>query len=168
MPPGRNLVPVAFPTEPVAEAIHRDCVRRRRAEGATVAGDASLAPWGELADTLKRSNRRQAADIERKLDAIGCDVVPASNGDEPVSFEDDDGEVMAELEHERWVQERRADGWEVGPLEDVDARRSPFLVPWAELSEDVRDLDRDTVRQIPAFLVEIGDVVVRRPRPSRV
>jgi hypothetical protein len=150
-------------TETLARAIHQDYLRRQDAEGGDTSADPSRAPWETLPESLRQSNRSQAADIERKLTAISCEAVGADGIREPVrEFSPKEVEVLAHLEHERWMHERLASGWVFGPVKDVDTKRSPYLVPWDELSEEVRDLDRDTVRQIPQFLAGLGLVVVRR------
>jgi hypothetical protein len=33
------------------------------------------------------------------------------------------------LEHRRWLQERQKAGWRYGATKDVEAKRSPYLVP---------------------------------------
>jgi hypothetical protein len=60
---------------------------------------------------------------------------------------------MAEMEHERWVAERLLDGWLIGE-KDHEKKTSPYLVPWNNLSEDVKDYDRETVRELPNFLAK--------------
>jgi hypothetical protein len=148
-------------TENLARAIHQDYLRRQ-GESVDAAADPSRAPWEALPETLRQSNRSQAADIERKLAAISCEAVSVDGIREPVrQFSPSEVEVLAHLEHERWMDERLASGWVFGSVKDVDTKRSPYLVPWDELSEEVRDLDRDTVRQIPQFLAGLGLVVVR-------
>lgn len=161
-PPGDDAGPGGGDrTDELARVIHADYVRRRLAEGAEPA-DPSLVPWDSLAETLKDSNRDQARDIEAKLAAIGCRIVPAGAASQPVlHLESAEIERLAHLEHARWVRERLADGWHRGETKDVQARRSPDPVPWSELSEPARQLDRDTVRRIPGFLADLGFAVVR-------
>lgn len=150
------------PLELVARAIHTDYVRRTRSEGTGSGDDPSLLPWEELPETLRASNRDQAADIENKLAAVSCEIATEDDGRVPVhEFSDAEIEQLAKLEHERWEAERLADGWTLGPIKDTVAKETPHLVPWEDLSEDIRDLDRDTVRRIPQFLGEVGLVVVR-------
>jgi RyR domain-containing protein len=74
---------------------------------------------------------------------------------EPVSFSDDEVEVLAELEHDRWTAERLADGWQPG-ARDVLAKTSPHLVGWSELPEDVKEWDREPMRRIPQLLAGVG------------
>jgi len=154
--------------EVMARAIHDDYVRRQRAEGHRSEDDPSLAAWESLPETLRDSNRHQSDDIEHKMAVLSYQIVEAAPGVAAVgAFGEGEVEHLAELEHERWTEERRAAGWTLGPVKDVHAKRSPYLVPWAELSEEVRDLDRDTVRRIPQFLATLGFAVVRRGTAGR-
>ncbi len=41
-------------------------------------------------------------------------------------------------------------------------KKSPYLVSWAELAEEVREWDRQTVRLIPRLLKEYGYEVFRK------
>jgi len=78
-----------------------------------------------------------------------------------MTFTKGEVEIMAEMEHARWNVERLLDGWRWGEKRNVTKKISPYLVPWLELSDDVREWDRQTVRKIPEFLAKIG-LEVRR------
>jgi hypothetical protein len=156
-------------TETLARAIHDDYLRRHQADGSSPPDDPSLRPWDELPESLRESNRSQAADIDAKLAAISYEAVTSIEGvDSVTEFSSDEVEQLARLEHDRWVSERLASGWTLGPTKDVEAKRSPYLVPWEELTEEVRDLDRDTVRRIPQFLAALDLVIVSRHAPAPV
>ena len=148
--------------ETLAQTIHEDFLRREGHRLETSDTDPSLLPWDSLPETLRDSNRDQASDIERKLDAVGCEAIRATSSDAPLEFTREEVEVLARMEHDRWVAERTRDGWTLGPERDVSHKTSPYLVPWPELSEHARDLDRETVRGIPTFLSGLGFAVVRR------
>ena len=77
-------------------------------------------------------------------------------------FTDREVEILAEMEHGRWTVERLLDGWCLGEKKDVIRKISPYLKPWAELPEDVKEFDRRTVRGIPDFLAEVGLEVRRK------
>ena len=145
--------------ERLAKTIHEDYVRRREAERHTSVDERSLVPWEVLPDAFRESNRGQAADIDHKLAAISCEAVK-NDGEydclPELQFSREEVEQLAKLEHARWEEERRSAGWTFGPTKDVDGKRSPYLVPWDDLSEDIRDLDRDTVSKIPQFLRHWG------------
>jgi hypothetical protein len=148
--------------EILAQAIHADYVRRRREQG-PASDDPALASWDALPETLRHSNRDQARDIGRKLAAVGCELVPSADRHPPpaVEFTKPEIEYLARLEHDRWRGERQGDGWRSGPARDAERKLSPYLVPWESLTEDVRDLDRDTVRGLPGLLAVAGFTVRR-------
>ncbi|MGH9026444.1 MAG: NAD-binding protein [Acidimicrobiia bacterium] len=152
--------------ETIARGIHEDYVSKQRAEGQTPTSNPSMVAWAELPETLKESNRDQAANVGAKLHAVGRGLVPLTDWDEdPVEFTSDEVERLAVMEHERWRQERAGGGWTPGPKRDSDSKHTPYLVPWEELSEEIREYDRDTVRALPGILASAGFAVVRAPAP---
>ena len=147
--------------ETLARAIHAEYVDEQRRQGATANSNSSVVPWEQLPDSLKESNRDQASHIGVKLAAIGCGIAPLSDWDaDRLTFTEDEVERLAELEHERWTDQRLRDGWTLGP-KDIDAKVSPYLIPWAQLSDEVKEWDRRTIRGIPGFLARAGYQVVR-------
>lgn len=148
--------------ETLARAIHEDYVRKQAEEGHTPADNPSMVPWDELPEHLKESNRRQAGDIGNELGAIGGSVAPLSDGgQDSFAFGSVEVELLARMEHDRWWRERESGGWRFAPVKDVERKESPYLVPWEELPEDVRELDRNAVRAIPDVLAGAGLGVVR-------
>lgn len=143
----------------VARAIHENYVRHQIGAGGTQA-----VPWEELPENLKESNRRQADDIERKLRAIGCRIVQLAEGSERFEFSAYELDHLARVEHDRWKAEREADGWIYGADEDIQAKRTPNLVSYDELPDEIQELDRDAVRAIPDVLANAGLGVVRFER----
>jgi len=149
--------------EILAQAIHEEYLREQQATGQTPKTNPSMLPWNELPENLKESNRSQAGHIGKKLRAIGCGLAPLVDWDADLfSFTKDEIELMARMEHDRWVDERKASGWTYssGP-KDIKKKKSPYLVPWDELPENIRDLDRNTVRALPGFLAKAGFQIER-------
>ena len=147
--------------EPVARAIH-DRYLARRAEDGQDEADSAI-PWEELDDKLRDSNRAQAADITTKLASIGCHVVPAARARGFDGLSTTEVEELSRQEHDRWVDERRAAGWQLGAR---GHRRSPDIVAWDDLGDDRRELDREAVRAIPEVLAAAGLVIAREPAGS--
>lgn len=144
-------------TETLARAIHDDYIRKQAEDGRTPAENPSMVPWDELPEHLRDSNRRQAEDIASKLHAIGCRIVPLTDGhSESFRFDPSELERLARMEHDRWWREREAAGWTYGSEKDIDRRTSPYLVPFDELADDVKELDRNAVRAIPDVLARAG------------
>jgi hypothetical protein len=66
---------------------------------------------------------------------------------------DRDLEALAELEHRRWMAEKRAEGWVYGATRDDDRKRHTDLRPYDELPQDVRNYDRDVVVKTLSSLI---------------
>jgi hypothetical protein len=143
--------------ERLAQALHDQYVRQQEEAGATRQDNPHLVPWDVLPEWLKESNRRQADHVCVKLKQAGCEVVTSPDWD-PASFEfsSDEVERLARMEHQRWVTERRLEGWRVGPRRDDAEKTSPYLVDWQDLPEDVREVDRSFIRSLPRALAEVG------------
>ena len=158
----RPHVLLAGQNEILARAIHAGYVAIRRQEGQSVETNPAMVDWEHLPESLKESNRAQAADISHKLDAIGCGIVPLTDWDaEPLTFNADEIETLAPGEHERWRKERKARGWRYAGIRNDERKESPFLVDYEDLPEEVKEIDRAAVRGITASLAEIGFAVVR-------
>lgn len=163
----QTLTPSILPSgtiETLAIAIHNRYLEQQTGAGATVETNPSLVPWDELSENLRESNRRQAQHISTKLDAIGCRIDETRDGrPDEFAFTPEELETLAELEHERWMENYLRDGWKYasGP-KNLEKRTSPHLRPWAELPEDVRELDRHAVRNIPELLATVGFRVERK------
>jgi len=158
----RPDVLLAGQNETLARAIHANYVASRRLEGQSAETNPSMVEWAQLPESLKESNRAQAADIFRKLALIGCDIVPMTDWDAaPLAFAADEIEVLAPDEHKRWMKERLAAGWRLAAARNEERKESPYLVSYGDLAEDIKEMDRAAVRGIPGFLAEIGFAVVR-------
>jgi len=145
--------------EELAKAIHRKYLKDQ--EGIKPASDDAMQPWEKLNISLQESNRKQADHIPEKLHRVGCGFAPVKK--DPIEFEfaQREIEILAEMEHERWVSERMLDGWVYGEKKDVEKKISPYLVPWNELTEDVKEWDRQTVRGMPEIMKMAGFEIYR-------
>jgi hypothetical protein len=137
--------------ERLARAIHANYLAEFAPDGPS---------WDQLDDDLKEANRAQARDIGAKLKRIGADVSAGGNAAPAFTFSDEELDMLARAEHERWVAQRTRAGWHRGNRDD-SAKLHPSLVAWEELSELEQDKDRDAVRHIPDVLAEVGLRVVR-------
>jgi len=119
--------------------------------------------FADLPDTLKYSNIRQARGIVDKLELMGWQMKPInSSGNSVKRMTSNEIELLAKMEHNEWVKERISTGWTYGKVKDVDRKISPYILPYEELTEEVKELDRDTIRNIPALLEMIGMAIYRR------
>jgi len=121
-----------------------------------------MADWDDLLPDFKKSSLQQIDHVEEKLRAVGLAIQRVEAGQiKLASFSKEETETMAEMEHGRWNAERLLVGWTLGPR-DVLKKKSPYLVSWAELAEEIRKWDRQTVRLIPRLLKEYGYEVFRK------
>ncbi len=147
--------------EQLARGIHDNYLREQ--QGTMPPDDPAMQPWEQLREDLKEANRQQAGQIAEKLKAIGCEMVPVS-GREPVKFEFSPEELdfLSQMEHDRWMKDKRAAGWTYAPPPRDDAKKThPCLVPWEELPENEREKDRQAVRAIPELLAAVGFEISR-------
>jgi TrkA-N domain/RyR domain len=159
--PGRIREDLA---DQLARAIHQAYVNNCVARGDSPLINHSMRPWEELPDDLKQSNLAQAAHIGTKLDAIDCAVVPESASAPDFAFSEAEIDLLAEMEHRRWVQERKGQGYVYGP--NREGNQHPDLVDWQYLSETARHKDRDAIRELPAILRQAGFQILRLPTQS--
>jgi uncharacterized membrane protein len=131
-------------------------------DGPVPGGTASLGSWDELPEEFKESNRAQAREIGEKLAVIGCLMVPTFDPALDFAFDDDEVQLLARLEHERWMGERTAQGFEFGPVRGEHTR--PDLLPWEQLTDEVRMRNMQAVQRIPGMLAHAGFQVLRDGR----
>ena len=97
---------------------------------------------------------------------IGCEVAPlVSDGEsdaEPAAdLTPPEVELLAHLEHRRWCAERRLAGWTFARERDDRQLHHDLLVPWEDLAQNDRYLDRDVVTGALRALRPMG-LTVRR------
>lgn len=119
--------------------------------------------FDSLTDSLKFSNLRQAMDIPEKLGQVGFVMGPADSAGDPVlSIPEEYVDYLAEQEHEAWMAERKNSGWAWGESVDAGKKTTPYLVPFHKLPEKIKQLDRDTIQNIPALLGRVGMAVYKK------
>ncbi len=152
--------------EALARSIHEDYVEQKTKEGDMKETNPSMVAWDELPEDLKESNRSQAAHIDAKLKEIGCGIEPLTDWTlAKFDFAPWEVELLAELEHMRWLKERKRQGWKYSSgSKNLKKKTSPYLLPWQELPENVKEYDRNTVRKMPYFLGRAGYQIYRRNR----
>lgn len=113
--------------------------------------------WESLPQTLKYSNIRQAREMTRKLNKLGYMAIEDSEDYEEITtLSHREVEYLARIEHDSWVKERVQNGWQFGLKRDVEKKLSPYIVPYDDLTEEIKELDRDAVRNIIPLLNKIN------------
>ena len=120
-----------------------------------------LKPYADLPENVKEANRVNARDIQHKLASIGYTIVSGRGNQKPGEFSGDEIEILAEMEHERWVAQKEVDGWKYGTITDKDLKIHEDIVPWETLPETEREKDRTIVRSIPQVLARAGYIMVK-------
>jgi hypothetical protein len=149
--------------ERLGRGIHESYLADRLRDGVPWNSSRAMRHWTELSEDLKANNRDQAADVGRKLRAIGCALAPSPIWGQPEVLDDVAVEMLARMEQERWCVYLRRRGWRYGPRRDEVGRRHPDLVEWEELSEPSREQNLATIRRMPDYLAEAGFQIVRVP-----
>ena len=148
--------------EILARAIHEEYLFHEKNSTDKSTINPSNVSWEELPENLKESNRHQASHIGIKLKTVGSGIAPLTEWDaESFEVTPKEVEIMAEMEHERWIKERRSDGWKFGSTKDLKEKTSPDLIPWEQLSDETKEKDRDPIRKLPEILAKSGFQIYR-------
>ena len=96
-----------------------------------------------LKDTIEdyRKNINLVYDIAWKNSEIKDNTLSINKSTMNLYLEDI--ELLAEIEHNRWMAERVFGGWNYGKIKDNIKRLTPYLVPYKQLSEEIQTYDRD-------------------------
>ena len=141
--------------EKLAKAIHADYVKNMIASGNPDAP--SAVPWETLPEEFRESNRDAARSFKEKLNAIGCDIAPADSSRPAIeSFDDETILKLARVEHDRWMNEKFANGWTYAPTRDNTKKHHPMLIPYEELSLEEQQKDINVVNNIIPLLTSVG------------
>jgi hypothetical protein len=143
-------------TEVLAHATHENYIRTCLDKGETVKERPRMVPFNELPEEYKRSNRDQVLSYSAVLELFGYAIQYRSrwDGDDPDIFSQDEIEKMAEIEHDRWWNEKRA----LGKPDNRNFR------PYRELTEHEKDFDRNVFRNMHLVLSRVNMKVVRKDK----
>ena len=72
-------------------------------------------------------------------------------------------EYLARNAHEVWSRERMSNGWRWGPERNDERKEHPSLVPYEQLSEPEKELDRQTAMETLRVIVALGFRIERAP-----
>ncbi len=144
----------------VARTIHDHYRDTIAAQGRDPDTEPAGQPWEHLATSFRQANRHQADHVWAKLAVADCRAVPE---DLVESFVMSPLEVeqLAFIEHQRWAADRYLDGWSYAPARNNLLKHHPQLIPYADLSEAMKDLDRFAVRGLPTLAARLGLGILR-------
>ena len=67
-----------------------------------------------------------------------------------------DLELIAENVHDAWAQERLRQWWRYGSIYDRENKTHPSLISYGELTEQEKQVDRETALQVIRSLLRLG------------
>ncbi|EIC22036.1 RyR domain-containing protein [Thiorhodovibrio frisius] len=148
-------------SERLGRIIHEMFLENAWTRGERRGATPALHPWRRLDETYRIANRSQAEHIAAKLACGGLiatsEPLMADGSQAPLWSRPDFLEPLSRMEHDRWASDRLLDGWVYGPTRDNAARLHPDLIPYDDLSEDLREKDRVAVATIP-FILQLGGI----------
>ncbi len=147
----RDVIPVDW-TEQLAPAIHEAWRLILKRTGETNDNDV---PFEQLSQDSKASNRAAAKRIPSVLALAGLELVTgAATAEEEKAVRahiEHHLDLLADGEHEGWMDDRRANGWRFGKHRDNSKKLHNCLVPYGKLSPEDQNKDCNQVRQYPDF-----------------
>ncbi len=135
---------------------------------------AASKPWDDLPEEFRLSNLRAVGHIYAKLFEAGFDLrpwlathdswktLPALAKGENIWRDEAEHLKLAVLEHERWIADRRMSGWVGGAVRDNQRKVHDNIVPFDELSEELKSYDFKFVDILAKVLPHAKDGLVRR------
>ncbi|MBN1998364.1 NAD-binding protein [candidate division KSB1 bacterium] len=114
----------------------------------------SMVDWKQLTEEFKQSNRSLADHLSVKLRAIGCETRDKDDKKPEQDFPEDPNLInhLANMEHRRWNADRFLSGWRYGSKRDDSLKIHDNLVAWAELPDEIKEYDRNAIKNIPKIL----------------
>jgi hypothetical protein len=145
----------------LAPIVHQRYVAGQLAQGIELGSRPAMRSWEDISEDMKESNRAQVRDIGAKLDLLEA-TVTALPPVRPFVFAEDEVEMLARYEHDRWLSQRISAGWTYGLKRNDEAKVHDLLVPWLYLPPQKQDLDRQAVRNLPDLIEAAGWYISRR------
>ena len=147
----------------MARTLHNAYLNTQLASGGSNRSNASIIPWSELPAHKKKANQHAAAHMDVKLRIANCVALPIDARETEAVFPPDDlmMELLAQLEHRRWMADKYLAGYSYGEVRDEDRMLHPDLIPWEQLTEADKEKDRANIRQIP-HLLKLQDLKICR------
>lgn len=120
--------------------------------------------FADLPKEKKFYNFRSAMEYPMMLAKVGCELRTYAYDDPErvTDFTPEEIEMLAECEHDRWMRGRIERGWHFGVKRSTAQRTNPFMIPYADLPETIKEFDRDPARNLPELVSSIGLGVYRR------
>jgi hypothetical protein len=137
----------------IAKAIHKDYYENEIKKGKTLENNPNLKPWEKIDGKTKGSNRKQADHLLIKLRALKIKVEPFNKKtSSEFQFTDEEVNILAEMEHNRWCADRFIEGWITSDKKDYNKKEHPALIPYKNLPDETVQINYEIIRRIPKIL----------------
>ena len=155
--------------ELLARAFHDHYRKQRRIEETS---SPTLMEWLELPEEKKESNRNLARYLKLHLESIHYHLLPCQDlTTDVVSFTEDEIDFLARKEHERWIREMKARGWQYGLVNDPVKKTNPDLQAWENLTGEEKQFNRDFMKVIPELVsyarLQIAPILQSKPKTDQ-
>lgn len=134
----------------LAQAIHEDYLMRRKKVTADRRLYSALNEWRELPQPERKSSRLQGDHLATKLRAVRCRYSKGPAND--FAFTDEEAELLARMEHNRWRANKIFEGWSKGEFRIEGARVNPFNDPWDQMDPAERAENIEAIKRLPELL----------------
>jgi len=165
-----SLRSAKLPIDAVACQLHKSWLMQRLNDGWSYGPDLDqtmkthpgLVPYEQLNDMEIQRNTQMVSITIESIYALGFEVVKereakVDNTEAKVPQELLQlVEFLAENMHDIWAHRKMQEGWKFGEVRDNDKKFHPNLMPYCELSESDRELDRDASYGIIGSLLNLG------------
>ncbi len=140
-----------------------DNMARRSHEGYRLSvkpGPSSL-PWEDLDETFRNACRNQVDHTSYKLASIHIRACSDKEDGKDFQFTSREIDIMARMEHSRWIIDRLLDGWAFGPNKDIMKKTSPSLVSYDNLNKDMQNYNQEVILNLRDTLLLSGHALMR-------
>lgn len=144
----------------LAKAFHAQYRDSRETIGQSASADK---PWSMLPETLKMSNRRRADNLPFLLAQVGLKM-KRSAAPTLLELKSNEIELLARLEHRRWMIERQLLGFSHGEVRSDFPPRHELLVDWEHLPEVERERNRRDFVNLPKILAGLNFEIWREQK----
>ncbi len=146
----------------LARSIHEFYYEGRLDEGDVIGSRASMHEWDMLPEAVRDDNRLVADCFGLKLRDVGLQLASSAGSDGGgAMFTAEELEALSRAEHDRWMAAKLIDGWVFGETRDDARKLHPDIIPYDNLSEARKDLDREQIRIIGRLIGRTGKRALR-------
>ena len=118
-------------------------------------------PWDLVAEHYRESNRLSADHLEIKLRAVGRILVDKTNAT-PAPISSSELELLAEMEHNRWLAEKSLQGWKYSINRNDLSLKHNNIVEYKDLKEGDKKKDRSAVESAISTAERKNKILVRK------